>query len=130
MAQEHDHGARLSRAEAEIAELREGLRDLSANVTAGFKEVTAAIHEMRAQSGPAFRDILDIGTRVVMIFGAVTAGIIYLARGGTNPEIHALDRRLTQLETVLSLAVPRRTSLAPGLLMPPGGAVAAAEWSQ
>ena len=122
---EHDHGARLGRAEAEIAELRKGLEGLAANVTAGFKEVTAAIQELRAQSGPPFREILDIGTRVIVIFGALVGGIIYLARGGTNPEIHAHDVRLTRIEMLLSLAGPRRTALAPGLLMLPGEAVMA-----
>ncbi len=123
----HDHDSWLSRHDAEIADLRKGLADLSTNMTQGFKEVTAAIHEMRASSGPPFRDMLDIGTRVVMIFAAVAGGIIYLARGGNTAEMHALDRRLTQIETVLSLAVPRRVGLAPGLLMLPDGAVAASE---
>jgi hypothetical protein len=118
---ENDHGARLSRAEAEIVELRKGQEIIFSKLDSQSSKMDAlvtAMHELRAASGPAFKDILDIGTRVIVIFTAIVGGIIYLARGGNTAEMHALDARLTRIETLIALAVPKRIGPSPGAWVP------------
>jgi hypothetical protein len=100
MTQDHTT-ARLDAHERAIDNLQRGqdaifrkLEDLNGSVTA----VANSLIELKAQRGPAFRDLLDVGTRLVTIIGAVVVGIVYLARNGQSPEAHAVDNRIAKLE--------------------------------
>ena len=117
-----DHASRLAQHDAEIKELRKGLAGLGDDMRMGFDKLTAAVHELRAQSGPSLKDVLDLGTRVVVIFGAVVGGIIYVSSGGSKDELHKLDMRISRLELVISMASRGRVPV-PGAYVP--GAAAA-----
>jgi hypothetical protein len=107
-----DHGARLSRAEAEIRELRKGQEVIFSKLDsqgAKLDTIAAAVHELRASSGPALRDILSIVTSCAVLFGIVAVGIIYLARCGNSEALHDLDVRLARIETTMRLQPPAHT---------------------
>lgn len=52
-----------------------------------LEAITASLHKLGAQAGPSVRDMLDIGSRVatavVVIFAALVAGILHLAKVAT-----------------------------------------------
>ena len=109
-----DQGARLTRAEAEIRELRKGQEIIFSKLDG----ITAALHELRGASGPSWRDMLSVIKDGAILFGLVVGGILYLAASTNNSGMSELQTRLTRLETILSMAA--RPRAAPGAWMPEG----------
>lgn len=112
-----DHGAR-----AELREVRKAVDTLFTKMDAlntsmqtAVSDIQTALAALRAQTGPSLRDILSITTSGAVLFGIITGGIIYLARGGNTAAIHALDKRIYGLEITMRLTRPKAMSL-----MPPG----------
>jgi len=96
-----EHAARLDAHDRAIDNLQKGQDAIFGelkSLNASSASVVNTLTELRAQRGPAFRDLLDVGTRLVTIIGAVVVGIVYLARNGQSPEAHAVDNRIAKLE--------------------------------
>ena len=105
-------------ARAEIRELREAVKTLfgkldtfTTALTRELGDIRTALADMRASSGPSLRDTLSFVRDGVLLFSALAAGIIYLARGGNTEAIHAIDKRLYGVEQMMKLASPKAMSL-------------------
>jgi hypothetical protein len=101
----NDLAAHVARHDSQIANLTDSLSALTATVNAGFKDlhggvanIQTAVHELRSQQGPSIKDLADIGSRVILIFCGIVAGILYLSRNVASEDYHLLDKRLQLLE--------------------------------
>jgi hypothetical protein len=102
-----DHATTLAEHSAAIEALRVGQDELRKGVQAvagKLDAIASAVHEIRGAAGPSMRDMMDVGSRAIMIFGALVAGIVYLSRGGNTEDLHALDVRMTRVEMIIGLA--------------------------
>jgi len=102
-----DHVTRLAQAETAIEELKRG----QALIFSKLDAIAGSLSDLRANTGPALRDVLDIGTRIVIIVGAIVSGIVYVARGGASAEMHAHDKRIERLELLIKLPPGHRRAL-------------------
>lgn len=114
-----DYGSRLARHDAELAELRKAVAGMGERMDAGFEKLTTAVHDLRSQSGPPVATMVDMGVKVAGLFAALVAGILYLAGSSNAVELRELDKRISRIETVMSVATARRVPAArawvPGL---------------
>jgi len=102
-----DHGARLSRAEAEIAALREGQEVIFKKLDSqGSKmdAVIAAVHELRGTTGPSWGSIMTAIRDAAVVFSLVVGGILYLANATIRAGSSDLETRLARLEVIIGLA--------------------------
>jgi hypothetical protein len=119
-----DHSSRLSRIEAENVEFRNALNVVFGKIDTVFGKLDAiasAVHELRGSAGPSLRDVMTTITQGAILFGIITGGILYLARGGNTEAIHELDKRIVWLETVMAIAMQPSRRAAPGTAWVPEG---------
>src|SRR5262245_54614763 len=95
-----DQGSRLTMAEAEIRELRKG-QEL---IFGKLEQIAGVLSDMRASSGPHWRDMLSVIRDGAVLFSLVVGGILYLANATSSRGNADLEMRLTKLEVIIGIA--------------------------
>lgn len=95
-----DHGTRLTRAEAEIRELRKG-QEL---IFGKLDQIAGVLSDMRAGAGLHWRDTLSVIRDGAVLFSLIVGGILYLASATASRAHTDLENRLTRLEVIVGLA--------------------------
>lgn len=96
-----DYGARLDAHQRSIEKLEAGQTAIFGELKqhgSALTNIATTLTELRAQRGPAFKDILDVGTRVIVIFTALVAGIVYLSSNAARPDLAAFETRMRLME--------------------------------
>jgi len=93
-AQREQIAMRVGLVESDLTQVKSSVNSLAGKID----DLTSAIYKMTASTPASMSSILQTGAWAVVIVGALTTGITYMASNASTEKFHTLQNQLTILE--------------------------------